>query len=117
MTEIKGESLQVLKTAFVPLFSLFTRYTISRYLSSFFFQDSSISSSCFKDEESAREVQVRGMELTMGATETEARRARQSGRWDGERSIVPRDELKGRRGARYTSVRERRRLCSLVRRT
>lgn len=49
-------------------------------------------------------------ELTMGATEpraTEARRARQSGRWEdgSRRSIVPRDELKGRRrGACYTHV-------------
>jgi len=35
----------------------------------------------------------------MGATEPKrrARRARQSGRCDRERSIVPRDELKGRR--------------------
>lgn len=41
-----------------------------------------------------------------GCDGAEARRgcARQSGRCDRKRSIVPRDELKGQRGARYTSV-------------
>lgn len=71
--------------------------------------------------ENAREVPVKGMaELNnrcnrcrdRGAiADRDARRAardsRESGRWDGRRSIVPRDGLKGRRGARYTSVRER----------